>query len=284
MTSLAGQYLVEIDGQNREDETLRRFCHQPFMLDDLLAVLEIPAGFYWVLLGVQHEELVASRAGDVDLIAGRMSVENHEALQVLREKHERTNPRWPALQHAHFAALELAASGGLKWPPPLDYVVAVEAKCSYFDFNTSRVMSQKSSSSKVRNMRTQIGELLEILPFNRIALLDFIVNPPATGQDGQAWLSAAATALDSLHDMTPALQNRLPADSPAGQFVMSWGAVAGGTEYWRGTGGPLLLRPAIENPRLIEPEVQARRHELEGNLRRLLVQRQKPSWFPAILD
>jgi hypothetical protein len=277
-------YLIEVDGQERENEALRRLCETHFMLDELLASLGVPAGFYWALLGVQHGDLIASRRGDVDLIAGRMAIQDQNALERLRKKFEReSDPRLPASQHTYFAALELAASGGLQWPPPLDHLIAVEAKCAYFSPQRSRVMSQKASPSKVRNMRIQLEDLLNGLPFNRVALLDFIVNPPEEGPAGQAWLSAAGAAVNSLRAMTPALSNRLPPGSPAGHFVMPWGAVAGGTESLRGTGAPLQLRAATENPQLKEPAVHARRRELEDSVHRILAQRPQPLWFPVVL-
>jgi hypothetical protein len=277
-------YLIEVDGQDREREVLRRLCETPFMLDELLASMGLPAGFYWILLGIQHGDLVDSRHGDVDLIAGRMAIADQSAFERLTRKYAgEIDPRVPACQHSYFAALELAALGGLQWPPPLDYVVAIEAKCAYSNSDAMRVMSQKASPKKVHNMRTQIGELLEVLPFNRVALLDVIINPPVAGQDGQAWLSAAGTAVGSLRDMMPTLCDRLPSDSPAGHFVISWGTVAGGTETWRGTGAPQQLRAAKENPRLQNSTVQTRRRELEDNLRRILARRPQPLRFPVVL-
>ena len=276
--------MIEVNSQEREKEALRRLYETPFMLDELLASLGLPAGFYWVLLGVQHSELVASRHGDVDLIAGRLAIQDQIVLEQLRQKYATdTDSRVPACQHTYFAGLELAASGGLQWPPPLDYLVAIETKCAYFDSSAVCVKSEKSSPSKVRGMRTQINELLEMLPFNRVALLDFIVNPPAAGQDGQAWLSAAASAAGSLQAMMPALRDRLPPDSAAGHFVISWGAVAGGTELWRGTGAPLQLRIAAENSRLGDPAVHDRRRELQDNLSRILAHKPQPLRFPVVL-
>jgi hypothetical protein len=284
MTAMTEAYLIEVDGQHREREVLRRLCENPFLLDELLAAMGLPAGFYWVLLGVQHSDLVSSRHGDVDLIAGRMAIPDQNALMRLTQKYAgEIDPRVPACQHSYFAGLELAASGGLQWPPPLDYVVAIETKCAYFNSDTMSVMSQKSSPTKVHNMRTQISELLEELPFNRVALLDLIINPPATGQNGQAWLSAAGTAVGSLREMMPTLCDRLPSDSPAGHFVMSWGAVAGGTEAWRGTGAPLQLRVAKENPRLQDSTVHTRRRELDDNLCQILTRHSRPLRFPLVL-
>jgi len=44
------RYLIEVDGQDREREVLRRLYEAPFMLDELLASMELPAGFYWIFL------------------------------------------------------------------------------------------------------------------------------------------------------------------------------------------------------------------------------------------
>jgi hypothetical protein len=44
VNEVADEYLTGIDGQNREKEAIRRFCATPFLLDDLLATLGVPAG------------------------------------------------------------------------------------------------------------------------------------------------------------------------------------------------------------------------------------------------
>lgn len=280
---VADEYLIDVDGQLRESEVLWRFCDMPFMLDELLVPLGLPAGLYWVTRGVPHGELVAGRKGDVDLVVGRLAFEDLKALEPLRIKYQSDAPELPEGQHIYFALREHAAAGRLQWPPPMDHLVAIEAKCAYFSAVQSRVMSTKSSQSKVREVRAQIDELFEMVPFNRVALLDFIINPPAAGENGAAWLNAAAIAASAIEKMRGTLEARLPSDSSAGHFVMSWGAVHGGTELWRGAGNPLQLRAAADNPRLRESDVQERRRELEGNLRRILAQRPRPLCFPAIL-
>lgn len=189
----------------------------------------------------------------------------------------------PESQRIYFALCDLASAGGLQWPPPVDHLVAIEAKCAYFNADQYRVMSTKSSPSKTREVRLQLDELFEMVPFNRVALLDFIINPPAIGGDGSAWLHAAANAASAVDEMREILEARLPTDSPAGHFVLSWGAVHGGTELWRGTGSPQQLRATAENPQLRESDVQKRRREMEDNLRRILAQRPQPLYFPAIL-
>ncbi len=280
---MADEYLIDVDGQWRENEVLRRFCDTPFMLDELLAQLGLPSGLYWATLGVPHGELVAGREGDVDLVAGRLVFEDLKALEPLRIKYQSDAPELPEGQHIYFALRELAATGGLQWPPPMDYLVALEAKCAYSSADQARVMSTKSSPSKMRELRLQLNELFEMVPFNRVALLDYIVNPPAAGEDGAAWLNAAAVAASAIDNMRGALEARLPPDSPAGHFVMSWGAVHGGTEQWRGSGSPRQLRAATENLRLRESDVQKRRREMEDSLRRMLAKRSRPLCFPAIL-
>jgi hypothetical protein len=275
------KYLIEVDNQARENETLRRFCESPFMLDELLALLGLPAGLYWATLGLPHGDLIAGRKGDVDLMAGRLAIEDLQALEPLKAKYQADAPKLAECQHIYFAALELAAAGGLAWPPPMDNLVAIEVKCAYFDADQLRV---KARHSRTRDLRLQIAEFLEFMPFDRVALLDFIINPPADGPAGGAWINAAATAAYSFHDMRPTLETRLPPDSPAGHFAMPWGAVAGADESWRGTGSPIQLRAATGNPRLGEVAVRERRNELNDNLSQILAHWSRPLTFPAILS
>jgi hypothetical protein len=284
VNEVADEYLTDIDGQNREREAIRRFCATPFLLDDLLTALGVPAGFHWVLLGLPHGRLIEGRFGDVDLLAGPLAWSDPAAMAPLITKNREAHPGAPEHLHRYCAALELAGNGGLLWPPTLEYLVALEVKCAYFDGARQRVMSQKASTSNIRNLRLQIDELLEIVPFDRVALLDLIVNPPASGIDSRAWLAAAATGLNSFQELLPTLKERLPSDSPAGHFAMPWGAVEGGSEASRGTGAPLVLRSAVENPRLNAQVVRARRERMTANLRQFFAALTRPLAFPVVLD
>lgn len=129
--------------------------------------------------------------------------------------------------YGYFAALELAESGGLKWPPSLDYLVAIEAKCFGYDHEEQAHKSQKSSYSKVSRIRRRV-DLLAEMGFDRTVLLDFIPNPPATGVWGHAWLEAAEQAHRSVDQVGPILAQRLAVESPAGRVVVPWGTVVGG--------------------------------------------------------
>lgn len=278
------QYLVNVDSQEREREVVKRFCATQVLLDDLLCALGIPAGFHWIALGIPHGRLVEGRKGDVDLLAGPLAWKDPAAIGPLIAKNQSAHPEAPAHLHIYCAALELAGASGLQWPPPMQHLVAIEAKCAYFDVRRRGMLSLKGSKSNIRNLRMQLDELLFDVPFNRVALLDFIVNPPSAGNQGQAWLNAANFAAASLEQMKPSLQGRLPSDSPSGHFVMSWGAVEGDTEASRGTGGPIMLRPAIENSRLGEAGVQERRGQMAARLSRPLANRPQPTSFPVIFD
>lgn len=237
-----------------------------------------------MLLAVPHGRLVDGRKGDVDLLAGPLAWRDPAAIGPLIAKNRATHPEAPAHLHAYCAALELAGAGGLQWPPPMQHLTAIEAKSAYVDYRRREVLSLKGSKSNIRNLRLQLDELLVHVPFNRVALLDFIVNPPAGGNDGQAWLNAANFSAAALEKMRPTLQARLPSDSPAGHFVMSWGAVEGDTEASRGTGAPIMLRSAMENARLGEPAVQERRGQMAARLSQLLADYPQPMSFPVMLD
>jgi hypothetical protein len=284
VNEVTGPYLIEICSHDREKETVRRFCSTPFLLDVLLTALGVAPEFHWVLLEMPHDHLVEGRAGDIDILAGPLAWTDPDAILPLVTKNRKAHPGVPEHLHKYCAALELAGNGGLMWPPPLNYIVAIEAKCAYFDKMQRRVMSEKSSKSNVRNLRLQINELIEVIPCIRVALLDLIVNPPASGIDIQAWLAAADTAVNSFHLMLPTLQQRLASDSPAGHFAMPWGAVEGDTELFRGTGEPIALRPALDNSRLHENVIARRRQHMVARLRQFFSEVPRPLFFPVLLD
>jgi hypothetical protein len=243
-------HLVEVESQEREHVAVRYLCELPFLLNDLLVPMGLQPDLYWVLLQVPHGELVAGRSGDVDLMAGPLGV---------------------------------VSPGVFEWPPTLDHLVAIEVKCAHRIVQDATVRSQHSSPSNVQRLRSQLDKQWRFVPFNRVALLDVVINPPSGGTDGQAWLHAAVTAADSMDFMRQALAERLPIDSGFGHFAFSWGAVNGADERWRGAGAPMQLRQAHENPYLKKTEVQPLRRELESNVSRLLSKYPAPTFPPALL-
>jgi hypothetical protein len=126
----------------------------------------------------------------------------------------------------------------------------------------------------VAGIRKQIARNLN-LGLDRVALVDIIVHHPTDGIDGAAWMGAGEQALGSLAEMRPALAERLPTDSLAGQFAWSVGSVVGGDERIRGAGAPILLRPVQAN------SCRARRGDLERGLRKILSALPQPQCWPA---
>jgi hypothetical protein len=263
------RYLVE--DPEREREGVQTLVGVPFILEGLLSPLGLNPYFAWFLLGVNKRRLRASANGDIDLLAGPLEWKDPNQFFSKLEEEKRIkqgwHPTWPPI----FAALRLANEGGIRWPPPLNYLVAIEAKCAYLNpqadaISRENLRSTKTSKQKIVHTRAQLRDLLR-MGFDQVALLDIIANPPVSGLDGQAWFIAAEVAERSRRAMLPNLENRLPDNSPFGHFVWSSGAVVGGDESRRGAGCPVQLRPAVQNPLLGGAEVKASRREVEENLR-----------------
>jgi len=181
------------------------------------------------------------------------------------------------------AALNAATSGGIKWPPALNYVVAVEAKLAYFSINENNVKSQKAGAGSIRRIRGQLRDLLN-LGFDRIGLLDIIANPPASGLNSQAWMNASSIAAHSQDAMNETLKVRLEHSSPAGHWVVSLGAVAGGDESECGVGGVDRIHEARANLNSQRPQDQTVRREMERKLAQILQSVRRPLSFPLVAD
>ena len=255
--------------------------------DGFLNPLGLFRYFYWVLFEVQKCRLSSSLIGEIDIIAGRLEWEDPREFErsraaIITKVNGVGHPSMIDL----LAAVGLANAGGLKWPPPTDWLVAVEAKCAYLSPQADSILrkhvkSTKTSAGKVAHMRKQVSGLLE-LGFNRAALLDILVNPPATGPDGGAWVRAAAIADQTRRAMSDDLRNRLPAGSPVGHCVYSVGAVAGGDEGKRASVSTDWRCPPLDNPLLTgDLGVKRRRGELEVSIRRIFQTLPKPPYLRA---
>lgn len=294
MSSPYQRYLVE--QPERERASVRIFVENRGIADEVLVPLGgLHAGFAWFILQVRKDRLRSSAIGDIDILAGRLDWAEPGEFERLYAEEERLYADLDRLHteklgrkvcchpsNVEFStALKLARKGGIKWPPPTDRLVAIEAKCAYLSpkaksISREYLKSTKTSDRRVRKMREQVKDLLES-GFNRVALLDVIVTPPVAGLDGQAWLTAAAVADDSRRAMRQDLEKRLPSDSPGGHYVWSLGAVVGGDESRRGASSVIELRSAQENPLLSnDPRVRARRCEVDENLGKLFASLTKP--------
>jgi hypothetical protein len=275
-------YLVDVDSQKREKEAVHRVLKIPFIAEQFFLSLGLNPYLSWYLLRIRQKRIVSSLLGDVDILAGKLSWKDPKEFESLVAAEAKDRPNIDPSWHFDFAARKLADLGGIKWPPATDYLVGIEAKCAYLlphadSISKDTIKSQKLG--KVHKIRKQIKSLLE-MGFNKVALLDIIANPPASGPDGQAWLTALNIATRSEDEMSTVFSERLPANSPAGHWVWSIGSVIGGDESMRGAGAPVELRIAQENPFLqVNFEIQSRRHEMERNLSAILANLPSPRTF-----
>jgi len=282
---VAKGYLTEIS--QREYEACRRLLLVPFLPERLFGSLGLQSSFSWFLLQVEKERLVPFLRGDIDILAGPLTWSDPVAFQTLLSE-ERANAQpdrhdsWNYL----LAALRLARAGGIRWPPPTSRLVGVEAKCAYLDPRAERISldnlkSTKSSQAKTNKIKRQVESLLD-MGLDHAVLLDVIANPPVSGPDGGAWISALAVATESADAMSVILDQRLPLESPAAHWVWSSGAVVGGDELHRGAGTPLQLRPSKGNPQLTSPATQAMRTEIQDTLKSIFLKFPTPLVFPVI--
>jgi hypothetical protein len=272
---LVPDYLI--GAPHKEHEAIRRLPGLFIRLADMMTALGLNPWFSWYLLEVSMDNLCSSLKGDVDILGGSLSwkipQEYDVAVTQERQRSPEAHPSW----HYEFAARQLAGAGRMKWPPDTDYLVGIEAKCSYLnpeaDLSSTileeHIKSKKSSRGKVKGIHNEIKKL-ETMGFNRVALLDWIANPPQGGTGIDAWLAAGRIARDSEAAMSDVFGKRLPKGSISGHWVDSIGAVLGGDETMRGSGRARELRRAQENPLARNSIVRTRRGEMQGRLRTIL--------------
>jgi len=274
---MAEAYLICLD--DREHEAVRRLVADPYRTESIFEPFDLDAHFAWYFLRLKTSRL-SEFEGDIDVLAGRLGCSDPGAYQGIVAEEAR---KWSPIILRNFVSRRLAEPGVLQWPPPTDYLIGIEAKCAYFSRRVQDLKATKASASKIRKMREEIERLLG-LGMNRVALLDIIANPPTFSDlDGQAWLAAAAQADLSFKKFAPVLAQRLPAASPVGHYVCSWGAVDGKDETMRGAPLWYEMTRALENPHLQRKDVQDRHTRFASELRALLASVPPPKVLPAIL-
>jgi hypothetical protein len=277
-------YLIE--SPQGEHAAIRKLEGLLCTLDQFFRSLNLNPYYCWFLLEIEMSDLVQSFKGDVDILIGRLNAKNPEDFQAALAKFSRELPSAHPTWHDNLAALEIAERGGIEWPPRTDYLVGIETKCLRLDpaakqISEDAVKSRKSSRQAVRRIRLKIERLVE-MGFDKVALLEFIANPPASGVDSRAWTLASNIAYESEKAAAAVFRNRLPSDSVAGHWVCSVGSVVGGDETLRGAGGATEYRPIQDNLRVHASEKTARRQEMEINLRSILETLPAPRSFPVL--
>jgi hypothetical protein len=274
------EFLAKADNQEREALAIRRLLALDFYLAPIMKSLGLSL-FSWYIVDIKHQQLVNTpRDGDVDILAGKLAWNDVEQTKTLLTEIRDGTPKLPQ----YLCEQILAKDGRLKWPPPTDYLVGIEAKCAInknpesSEISPDDIKAGKTSHGKQHSIGQQIDRLLE-MGFNKVALFDFIANPPITSHiDGYPWLSAGMVAARSAAAMSQKkessnsslqtkglLQGRLPPNSPAGHWLIPMGAVDG-----------------ADDPFLQNPEVSSRRMEMEKSLATILGNFPVPRLLPVV--
>ena len=269
-------HLIEIDSQKRESEATRHLL-QLFHKEELLGALGL-GPLAWIVIEAQKSRLTPGIVGDVDILAGNLDFQKWSQMEAAVEEMKSREPDWPPQLQIQLAGKMVAESGGLVWPPKSSHVAGAEVKCAYF---TDQIKSAKSSKDKVAGIRSQI-DWLENMGLDRFALVDIVGTRISDEQSG-GWLGAAGEAQRAREAMDKILGARLGAKSPAGQFVWSVEAVAGGDEGMRGAGGLQMLRAPQPNPKLASgnTEVLEHRTALLASIPTLFADLPVPRYFPV---
>jgi hypothetical protein len=277
-------YLVE--SSQGEHASIRKLEGLFWILRGFFDSLRLNPKYCWFLLEVEMSDLVPSFKGDVDILIGRLHCKNQDEFKnaVAKYSDELPNlhPTWPD----YLAALDIAESGGIEWPPRTDYLAGIETKCHYLDPSATEITqytikSRKSSPQAVRKIRQKVERLVE-MGFDKVALLEFIANPPATGFDSRAWTTASNIARASEKAVASVFQQRLSPDTVAGNWVCSIGSVVGGDETIRGSGGSSQYQVIRVNSYSRDQAKVVRRLEMESRLRLILGNLPQPRSFPAL--
>lgn len=272
-------YLIDMQDQDRESESIRYLLESPLHKEYLLSQLGL-GSLCWIVMEVDNIHLVPSVIGEVDILAGPLEFRDPEEFQRALNRERTQRPDWHPSLHEMLAAKEVSEADGILWPPTSAYVVGVEVKCAYF---SDHLHSAKGSRGHVKDIRKQVTRL-EKMGIDRTALLDVIANPPSDGVNSNPWLEAAGRAHNSRREMKNILEARLPGGTAAAQFVWSVGAVMEGDERVRGAGVPMMLRPGLMNPALAAGDagVLDNRRVLLARISDTLGRLPRPTWFPAI--
>ena len=207
---------------------------------------------------------------------------------------------------------EFNAEGHLIWPPVLRQLSAVEVKAAYGLVETKdgkpSLVLYGLTEKKLKKAVTQCEGLL-LMGFDRVSMLVGIATEPQGGQGSQPWMNAFSISAEAFFKSEPVLKSLPIADFG----IASWpiGAVGGPlprvprdripkgkhplkidpsatvafrkTERFAGTGCAQLIRPALNNSQINQPNVRNLRKRLHSNLTNMLTKVPRPTALPAVL-
>lgn len=166
------------DAQNRESILAKMFMQNH--AQELTSRLNISRA-WWAIL--QYDKSRYQRHGDVDILFGCMLVDS---------------------------------MGDIIWPPPCDYLIACEVKCSYYSDDKNELKATKKSPQKNRDIRLQLDDH-KLDGYNQIILIDMITHAPETSSN--PWIDAVFKSDKSRNLAQEFLDSRNLANSDYGHFL-----------------------------------------------------------------
>ena len=243
----------------------------------------------------------------MDILSGRLEWNKQDEAERYLSDLSARHPDWPQVTLEDTATQHLVLHRCLKWPPPTDRLIGIEAKCAYnanedvLAVMTDDIKAPHASKGDQKDIQKKM-RILQRMGFDRTILIDFIANPPLGGTGILPWFDAIDLADSSLkaflerniHSNSDdgsapgekVLDGRLAADSDSGHFVLPIAAVEGGDEGSRGGGRtdwPIQLRPPEINTLLSHSPTEQNRKEMESNLEALLSTLPVPQFLPVII-
>lgn len=204
---------------------------------------------FWCGLFLERRHVYPSNSrGDVDIVLGPLSLNVSQddvlttrnaieaELCAAAAKHgpQFANLRAPPSRVNELMLHQFAHDGLIEWPPPVDQLVAIEVKASYFDLGRQQMRSTKSGRRHKLLGQTQ---MLVDAGFHRVAVLEFTAStiPTSDSAGGSAWLSAA----DAMNRAATAATSLDPPPLPlgVGHFRVALAPVPGKAEHLAGAGG-----------------------------------------------
>lgn len=146
-----------------------------------------------------------------------------------------------------------------KYIPLLNFITAIEVKCSRFDDreeNDEKKLKAKQGDDEQEEIQKQLIDRLK-MGFDKVSLLELIVSPPGHGKGMDAWFNACDNA-DITYDFMKnnnIFKNRLSHESQ-GHYIFKKGSVKKDevNELSVGTGKPVVINKSKLNPFLSDKE------------------------------
>jgi hypothetical protein len=149
--------------------------------------------------------------------------------------------------------------------PLLDFIIAIEVKCSRYDYENDKLNAKQRKQKKIQR---QLHDRLQ-MGFDKVSLLDILFTNPGTGNGIWAWLNAS-DKINNVHDFMQKdniLKNRLNNRSldSVGHYFFGKGSVKKDdtNEFLNGSGEVNIIKGSKLNPFLKNEIVMDNRKKME---------------------